>query len=1448
MACQIIRDEDGTIKQVLAHNGKPSKLYASLLPLTDNNASQALRLWAQTQTPTFKAWFGESKVVDENGEPLIVYHGTTFDFSSFNKERVTYDETRLGTGWSKHFEGFHFAADANTANKFIFSGNEAKGNVMPVFLSIQSLKSAEDSGNPYLSLEHWDSEISKAIREGNNGLKYFNKYEGNDLSFIAFEPNQIKSVFNKGQFSSYSPNIYNSKFDIDYPSNPFSTQGKLKTMLDKLTIRFNIPYTIVNEPKDTRLGWFNTQNGVTINMAKAQATTPFHEFLHPFIMILEQENPALYQELARQIYFDQEGARFFSELHKHYPELGWKDMAHEAIVTYISRVAAQKYVQKKNLPILERLLNWIKSLFKKTRMVDFKNLDFNTKLEDISDMIIDDAYTADLKAAMRNGDVLIREERDTNITYESLFNRIKNRLSILRATLRTRKQGEAFRDDIEALSNIFESANEITSINTFVVNALSYVEATHRRFESLRASVKDPSNLNQEDISHNLYVLGEIQQLLNVYESLNDVQLLYYREGQLSTSDTMAKLSEAIAKHRIMAQDFKEFALTYITEWLFQYIEPVNQQLIQKGYTNDVLSKDEFRDQLEMAMRDISTGGYLLGASINSQDPISAAVGLALKDIMYTSHVQNVKTRDALEAAFKKIEGTPLYTTKTSITEFNMQFLKTVEQHEVVGYEDDGSPIYDFVPRLAFHTPFNDDQFEKERINFFRQLGPRPSRANVAAYRTWQKAVTQWYTQNTQIVANANSIIQQKKATLTRRQFDRWLLENTREIDEELFSSGAYKSDYFKARGLFYISNPRRGTFRIYSGQLIQPANKYRNAEFNTMMQNSYYKTLYSEYKASNDKLGLYGLRFGIIPQVPKKGGILDVDKNKTLGQNIVNVLKQPIRAIKADPESSRTIQRQDETEVKRIPIRYTGMVQEPSVDLLGSVIQFSQMANNYENMTEVEPNILVLKTVLNGDFNLKIEGRKIAKTNSKGKQIINAITKLVVPKLAKDDMLNKRLNEFIDDVVYGESELINTFELFGREISMNKLADKVGMFTSLSTMALNLTGGINNVVVGNFNNLIEAVGKRFYTPKDWLWAQKTYWTNMPAFIGDLVGMDNSLIGHLSTHYDVPQGEFIDQYGSPTSQGTLNRLFKVNNLFFIQNGGEHEIQLTGMLALMHSTKVNTTDGNEITLFDAWKRSSNNYLHTSPFNNPAIQWTEEQDRIFRNQLHAITKKLQGIYNQFDKSVLARRWYGKLAIKYRKYMFSSFKNLYGARYIDYELGTVEQGNWNLFMEKIWKDLKDYKWGMINRMWTKEGYNEIEKAAINKTLAHFAVIFAAFTLVGMMSGGGDDDDKTWLDAEATLQITRFSADITQYINPSDFLRVIRNPAASINLIEKIIDWSHQLFSPTEKYQRAAGIAKKGDNKLFIKTLKILPVSRQIINILTPEEQQKFYNMTTR
>ena len=43
------------------------------------------------KNPDFKKWFGKSKVTDSSGKPLVVYHGTTHDFTTFDPSKTTKD-------------------------------------------------------------------------------------------------------------------------------------------------------------------------------------------------------------------------------------------------------------------------------------------------------------------------------------------------------------------------------------------------------------------------------------------------------------------------------------------------------------------------------------------------------------------------------------------------------------------------------------------------------------------------------------------------------------------------------------------------------------------------------------------------------------------------------------------------------------------------------------------------------------------------------------------------------------------------------------------------------------------------------------------------------------------------------------------------------------------------------------------------------------------------------------------------------------------------------------------------------------------------------------------------------------------------------------------------------------------------------------------------------------
>ena len=176
--------------QLLAPNGKVSNLTE--------------KQYVQVRTKAFKDWFGDwendpenaSKVVDENGEPLVVYHSTNKIFNTY-KERDgihfgSYD-TALGVANEKFDPTFDTIEEAQA------SIAKGKFRINQVFLNIRNPKQSKDLGTGWKQL----------ITEGFDGGLY--KAVEGDTSFVVFNPNQIKSATdNVGTFSNEDDNVYHS--------------------------------------------------------------------------------------------------------------------------------------------------------------------------------------------------------------------------------------------------------------------------------------------------------------------------------------------------------------------------------------------------------------------------------------------------------------------------------------------------------------------------------------------------------------------------------------------------------------------------------------------------------------------------------------------------------------------------------------------------------------------------------------------------------------------------------------------------------------------------------------------------------------------------------------------------------------------------------------------------------------------------------------------------------------------------------------------------------------------------------------------------------------------------------------------------------------------------------------------------------------------------------------
>lgn len=156
-----------------------------------------------TENPNFKAWFGESAIVNEDGAPMVVYHGTPDTFDSFSPETLG-----AHTGNEDAKQGFFFTSSARDAAEYIYKDGDASGAVMPVYLSMK---------NPYVTdfivnagrTAQFSKIIEQAKRDGHDGVVAFLDTFGRESSvFVAFEPTQIKSAIgNSGRFDPNSPSL-----------------------------------------------------------------------------------------------------------------------------------------------------------------------------------------------------------------------------------------------------------------------------------------------------------------------------------------------------------------------------------------------------------------------------------------------------------------------------------------------------------------------------------------------------------------------------------------------------------------------------------------------------------------------------------------------------------------------------------------------------------------------------------------------------------------------------------------------------------------------------------------------------------------------------------------------------------------------------------------------------------------------------------------------------------------------------------------------------------------------------------------------------------------------------------------------------------------------------------------------------------------------------------------
>ena len=258
-----------------------------------------------TQTPEFKNWFKESKIVDKGGRPLVVYHGSRSDIESFDPSvaKATGEDGQVGT---------YFTEDPDYAHTYaMFSGltqrNRGKPaagqTIYPVYLSLQNPliiknptfwesvkqrvrdrnKSRTERQLDEIDIKAKTALITKMRRDELEAQGYDGIINERANEIIAFRPTQIKSTFNKGTHDPENPRI---------DEIPFSGGDEAAAAAPK-------PKTppIVKE----RGRWQPVKNAITTTAAKIGTQFPYFRVLENKLYGIPETNK-LADELSEEMH------------------------------------------------------------------------------------------------------------------------------------------------------------------------------------------------------------------------------------------------------------------------------------------------------------------------------------------------------------------------------------------------------------------------------------------------------------------------------------------------------------------------------------------------------------------------------------------------------------------------------------------------------------------------------------------------------------------------------------------------------------------------------------------------------------------------------------------------------------------------------------------------------------------------------------------------------------------------------------------------------------------------------------------------------------------------------------------------------------------------------------------------------------------------------------------
>ena len=1373
------RDSQG---RLLAPNGKPSNLTE--------------KQYAQVRTKAFKRWFGDwekdptnaSKVVDENGEPLVVYHGskdnsfTIFDSTKNDKGQKGFfftNDSTMASSYGKNPRGFFI----NSRNPYVIEGHNKNWNDLTVEVT-DIAKDKLDSIRLFrndLLLQLKEGKTSKEIYDYWNDkyFKLYDKYLSLSNSFIDKIKkiailNRLNKFEGKGNFlksTRYTERVLeldSEDTSIIFKSikdyGPVFDKGAAVNMINNVAANV---YVVTNSNNiksatDNSGAFSDTENDITDDTYNSNILA--EEWGH-FVVEAVTDNP-LRDRMLKTLKNDEILQRLLGDDYYKYQKIYNGDidlLAREALGKMMAQVLNSYDPAAPNDRLFERYKNSILNFFGN------KNPD---EIDEIINQVRAQVYEFTTNAFAGKYNLNIRTPEYNRTLYnlgeqvskehkilERMIKQEEKRLAIYgrgaKATIKEKKESSVDFDDaqklfIDTLKQDLEDHKELEGIYRYVDKAVTMLKQLSNRLDTIDTFTGSDSskfsilkNIRDYMASYGS-ILEELRQEISIAKKEGDTTL------RDKLQDSLYEFSGLVAQ---LGNDWTEITKDEFANYVKEFEgEGISMSIRgkRKQYT--------IRELLDYTEQDITIVERWIDSMADSTDPILRIYDAIVKKQKNKARLTTIDMEKELLMHAKKLE-------EAGIDNTDFMYERRTKDGRLSG---------------NFVTKYNWSDYYTDLSSYVKSLDPNLSKQDKA------RLISQWKNEH---------------------------MSGNNPIDE-------------------YI-NP------VYTEIQNNPAKK------------AYYDYIMDLKKSLDYSLPARYVRISKAPQIRRDFLERVLGKSNRLGY-LWESIKDDLVRREDDDEFSYGRQDFEGNQIFTLPIYYTKNLRDKndlSTDCTSSMIAYMAMANDYIAMNEVIDALEVGKLLLAKRKVARTKGGRILKEliNKESENLtMEGSESKAFARL--NDFMEMQVygNQMKDEGTVAGIDVGKAANMLNKIQSYGTTA--LSVLTGTANLAQNILNSSLESIAERFfskRDLANAdltysqmlpeylgeIGNRIQIGKMALFAEK--FNVLQDYKQSIRDVDWSRKTWLSRLFKENTLWFTTSAGDHYTQ--MRTALALAHSWKVSDSKGNIVPLFEALEVKYLDDSHPEYGAKLVLPEGYLDSNG-----SPI-------TEEYFIKFTKVVRGINDKLYGIYNQEDKNAMQSRAIGRLLIMYRNWMRPLYLKRYGVEKYNEDIGTFEEGYYRTlyhYISNIIKDLKKgeltifQQWGMLT--------NE-QKGSIWQAISELSTFGILLGIISSLKSIPDNRDKNnWLADYISYAIIRLKADMGALVpGPAmldEGLRLFDNPFAAIGVLKNTRQLFNLLNPDTWTTEIDQGIYK-GYTKAEKIMLKPLPFVRQFQNLFDPEEPARWY-----